>query len=192
MTNKDKIIIAILSVAAIGIITAIIVVLVTRSTQPTSDTSQQPDSSQSDPVNVLPSSDLPYPEQSSDYSSTTAENTIINEASNNENIEDFISTCNDQIALAPTPEYRAEMYLTCAGQIDQNYSQDKTDLALAYAYRAEELAPSVLTAQAISTYESEKGNTEKALEYQNIALERMNTPDFRSSMEKLYESGGGV
>ena len=180
--NKNKIIIAILSVAAVGIIAAIIIVLITRSSSPASETTEI--------TQVLP--DLPYPEQSADYSPEVAQEIIFNESTSDKTFEEFVAVCENQIALAPTPEYRAEVYLSCAAQLATFYPELGSQLLLDYAYKAEAIAPSVSTANAIAAYEYSAGNQAVAEKYTKILEEREAAdPVYQQTLEEIRANNGG-
>lgn len=107
--------------------------------------------------------------------------------------EALINICNEQANIATSPEDKAEVYLTCADQVSINFAEEKADLVLEYAYKAEEVAPSSITAQAIASYEELYGSPEKSLEYQDIVLERTNGPtDYSEEPGNSTEGDWGI
>lgn len=115
--------------------------------------------------------------------------------------EELLELCAHQIATTSDPEDLSNVYLSCASQISLTYASLKADLILEYAYKAEELTPSLVTAQTIVEYEEAYGSPEKAQEYRDIVQERMRSftdpsPEdyekYRAEMIEYFENGGGV
>lgn len=174
MRAKTNIIITTLSIAAIGIIAAIIIVLINQSKTSTAPT---------DP------SGLSYPTPSPDYSSESSQKLIFNESTSGKSFDEFVAICEEQIALAPTPEDRANIYLVAAAQLATFYSEGHGQIILEYAHNAEEISPSIASANALVAYEYSYGDVAASEKYSEILKERSaDDPDYQQEIERLNDS----
>lgn len=158
----------ILSILAVAVITGIIIALVLRPSDNTDNTSS-PD------------------EQ---FSSETDQ--LLYDATKNGSIEDVVNTCTERANLVSAIEQKADVYLQCAYQLAISYGDKAASQILGYAHAAEDVSPSVSSARAISNYESRYGDSEIALQYNKIALERLESePNYKADQIKYLEAGGG-
>lgn len=99
-----------------------------------------------------------------------------------------VTTCNEQINLAANnPEDQAKIYSSCANQLFARWEQEQKATILGYIHKADEVHPTVSTAQAIVAYEEFYGNIENAEYYRQIVQTRIDEdPSFQNNI------GGGI